>query len=115
MELKKGLGNVANDPGKRIGTMRIDWNDGPIANSWFPTEYFDTAKKEGMSVEKVQAEVNEIIFHKFLKYDNVLEACNGNGYDNETHFHCIGEECDFGIRLIPVRTDYSYVYIYYRK
>ena len=115
MKILKGLGNVADDPSKRIGTMRIDWYDGPIANKWFPTEYFDTAKKEGMNVAKVQEEVNEIIFHKFLKYDNILEACEGYGYQHEKHFHCVGEQCDFSIRLVPVRTDYSYVHIYYRE
>ena len=60
-------------------------------------------------------EVNEIIFHKFLKYDNILEVCEGYGYQHEKHFHCVGEQCDFSIRLVPVRTDYSYVHIYYRE
>lgn len=115
MKLLKDASNIANDSSRRIGTMRIDWYDGRIANRWFPTEYFDTAKIKGMNVAKVQEEVNEIIFHKFLKYENVLEACEGHGYHHSKHFYCVGEQCDFSIKLIPVITDYSYVYIYYRE
>ena len=115
MELLTDASNIANVPSRRIGTMRIDWYDGRIANKWFPTEYFDTAKIKGMNVAKVQEEVNEIIFHKFLKYENVLEACEGHGYHHSKQFYCKGEQCDFSIKLNPVITDYSYVYIYYRE
>lgn len=99
----------------RLGTMRIDWYDGKIANQWNPTELLIKLKDSRLiDLNVLQEELNYIQFGLLYSFENVVRLCDGTGYDKETHVYFVGE-FSYGIRLIPIRDSYSYIYVYNNK
>lgn len=91
-----------------IGTMRFDFADGGISNTWFP--YQDISEKD---ISLVQPKVNEIMFDKFNSYNKIIEECEGEGYDKEKLLEEDTEDFYYAIKLIPVKGVYNgYIYVY---
>lgn len=100
------------DNSKRLGTMRIDWYDGKLSNQWNPTELLIKLNEtKEIDLKTLQKELNYIQFELLYSFENIVKLCDGVGYDNETLLYFIGE-FNYGIRLIPIRDVYSYIYVY---
>ena len=96
-----------------LGVMRIDFNDGRLANQWNPRELIiELNKKKEIDLKKLQQELNHIQFDLINNYERVVELCGGTGYDNETLVYVDFEIGKYIVKLIPVRACYSYIYTY---
>lgn len=96
----------------RLGTMRIDWGDGAIANQWYPTKLLaalETSHK--IDKRKLQQELNYLQFDLLSSFDSIEKYCNGTGYGKEQLFSFLGTY-NYAIRLIPSMYAYSYIYVY---
>lgn len=103
------------DEKKRVGTMRVDWNgsSGSICNQWNPTNLLlelKTASK--IDLGKLQKELNFIEFDLLSSFQKVEKYCSGTGYDKEQLFCISSDSYNYGIKLIPVKDAYSYIYVY---
>lgn len=100
------------DKEKRIGHMRCDYQEGSIANTWFPTEL---TKKEGVNHREIQEIVNEIMFKEITSFDKVIELCGGQGYENRCNRFVYKGDYNYWIDLIPVKGDYNFYIQVYEK
>ena len=96
-----------------LGVMRFDFYNGKLANQWKPKDLIiklNTEKK--IDLNKLQKEINYILFDLINNFENVVMLCNGVGYDNETLFYFVGNVGKYVIKLIPEEDNYSYIYCY---
>ncbi|MDM0991271.1 hypothetical protein ACV3XI_12715 [Clostridium perfringens] len=96
-----------------LGVMRFDFYDGGLANQWNPRDLIiELNDKKKIDLKKLQQELNYIQFDLINNFDNVINFCNGRGYDNETLVYIDLEIAKYVIKLVPVRDSYSYIYTY---
>ncbi|MBU3190315.1 hypothetical protein KPL51_12285 [Clostridium bowmanii] len=101
------------DEKKRLGTMRVDWNDGRICNQWNPTNLLMELRADSIiDLGKLQKELNYLQFDLLPSFKRVEKYCGGTGYDSETLFTISLEAADYAIKLIAVKDAYSYIYTY---
>ncbi|WP_297426049.1 hypothetical protein [Clostridium sp.] len=113
-DLVNGIGFEIGEK-QRVGTMRVDWNgsNGSICNQWNPTKLLlelKTASK--IDLGKLQKELNFIEFDLLSSFQKVEKYCSGTGYDKEQLFSISLASYNYGIKLIPVKDAYSYIYVY---
>lgn len=101
----------------RLGTMRVDFSDGSLANTWLPSESMEgfINKYDMAGVEEIQKVVNEIQFELIDTFAKVQELCNGYGYDHQTNMYVSYGKCNYWIKLVPVQGDYNYYIKVYIK
>ena len=103
------------DSKELLGVMRFDFYDGRLANQWNPRDLIiELNNKNEIDLRKLQRELNYIQFELIDNFNNVVNLCNGTGYDNETLLYIDLELSKYVIKLIPVRDSYSYIYSYLR-
>lgn len=98
--------------------MRFDFYDGVknLSNQWFPRELIiELNDKKEIDLKKLKEELNYIQFTLIKDFNNVVELCNGTGYDKENLVYIELEECKYVLKLIPVLDTYSYIYTYKRQ
>lgn len=103
------------DEKKRVGTMRIDWNGSnySICNQWNPTKLLSELKAASkIDLGKLQKELNFVEFDLLSRFQRVEKYCSGTGYDKEQLFSISSDYYNYGIKLIPVKDAYSYIYVY---
>lgn len=109
---REQLFEINND--KRLGTMRIDWYDGRLANQWNPNKLLiELNESRKINLKVLQKELNYIQFELLSSFEKVTGLCDGIGYDKETNLY-FRWNFNYIIRLIPVRYSYSYIYVYRR-
>ena len=91
--------------------MRVDFADGSIANSWFPTA-LATSKE---NLQEIQDVVNDIMFDQITSYDKVVEICGGEGLDETANLYVYEGNYNYWINLIPIKGDYNYYINVYKK
>ena len=93
--------------------MRFDIYDGRLSNQWNPRELIiEMNDRKLIDLKKLQQELNYIQFELIDNFNNVVNLCNGTGYDNETLLYIDLELSKYVIKLIPIRDSYSYIYTY---
>ena len=105
------------DSKELLGVMRFDFYDGVknLRNQWFPRELIiELNDKKEIDLKKLQEELNYIQFTLIKDFNNVVELCNGTGYDKENLVYIELEEGKYVLKLIPVLDTYSYIYTYKR-
>lgn len=103
------------DSKELLGVIRFDFYDGRLANQWNPKELIiELNKRNEIDLEKLQEELNYIQFTLIRDFNEVIELCDGKGYDNETLTYIELKEGKYVIKLIPVKDSYSYIYVYKR-
>lgn len=111
-DLVKGI-SFELDEKKRLGTMRVDWYDGRICNQWNPTKLLLELKTGSkIDLKKLQQELNYLQFELLSSFERVQKYCKGTGYDKEKNFAISLDYCNYAVKLIPVKDDYSYIYAY---
>ena len=104
------------DSKKLLGVMRFDFYDGRLANQWSPRDLIiELNNKNKIDLRKLQRELNYIQFELIDNFNNVVNLCNGTGYDNETLLYIDLELSKYVIKLIPTRDSYSYIYTYLKE
>lgn len=101
---------------KAIGMMRLDWlgsRKDEVCNQWFPDPMYDSTRGS-ISYQQLQQELNELIFDELGTFEQVIQRCEGEGYDHEVVFKVEGKELNYFIRLVPVQTSYSYIFVYFK-
>lgn len=109
LKIKRICGIEADDKLK-VGTMRVDFKDGSLANKWMSEELFESVlnvlgKK---AINEIQSIVNYITFEKFDTFDKVVGACTNEGYEFSCNRFYKSENFKYWVRLIPVRDEYNY-------
>ena len=82
-----------------------------MCNQWFPAPLFDQAKGK-FSHQQLQQELNHLMFDELGTFEHVLKHCQGEGHRYEEVFKVQGQEVNYFIRLVPVQTSYSYIFVY---
>lgn len=104
------------DSKELLGIMRFDFYDGAISNKWNSRNLLiEMNNKKKIDLKKLQQELNYIQFELISNFNNVIELCNGIGYENETIVYCDFEIGKYVIKLVPVKDTYSYIYTYLRE
>lgn len=99
-----------------LGVMHFDFYDGRLANQWSQRDLIiELNNKKEIDLRKLQRELNYIQFELIDNFNNVVNLCNGTGYDNETLLYVDLELSKYVIKLIPVRDSYSYIYTYLKE
>lgn len=99
-----------------LGVMRFDFYDGRLSNQWNPKDLLmEMNNKNQIDLKNLQKEINYIQFELISNFNNVIELCNGIGYENETLVYCDFEIGKYVIKLIPVKDSYSYIYTYIKE
>lgn len=52
------------------------------------------------------------MFDELGTFEHVLKHCQGEGHRYEEVFKVQGQEVNYFIRLVPVQTSYSYIFVY---
>lgn len=101
----------------RIGTMRVDFNDGCLANKWVTSGLIKIflGKFHMKAMIEVQKVVNDIEYRLLDTFDKVVKVCGAEGYDYETDRFISYGNCNYWIRLIPVMGEYNYYIKIYVK
>ena len=110
----KELPSLGLDEFKSIGMMRLDWlgsRKDEMCNQWFPDTLFDQAKGK-FSHQQLQQELYHLMLDELGTFEHVLKHCQGEGYRYEEVFKVQGQEVNYFIRLVPVQTSYSYIFVY---
>ncbi|GAA0819221.1 hypothetical protein [Clostridium tertium] len=106
----------AYDSKELLGVMRFDFYDGRLSNQWNPRELItELNNRREIDLRKLQQELNYIQFELIDNFNNVVNLCNGTGYDKETLLYVDLELSKYVIKLIPVRDSYSYIYTYLKE
>lgn len=105
------------DEHKAIGMMRLDWlgsRKDEVCNQWFPDPMYDSRRGKEFSCQQLQHEINKLIFDELGTFEKVIQRCEGKGYDHEVVFKVEGKDLNYFIRLVPVQSSYSYIFVYFR-
>ena len=95
---------------KLLGVMRFDFYDGRLSNQWSPRDLIiELNNKNKIDLRKLQSELNYLQFELIDNFNNVVNLCNGTGYDNETLLYIDLELSKYVIKLIPVRDSYLFI------
>jgi hypothetical protein len=97
---------------KKVGHMRCDFQDGSLANSWFPTDH---SKDENVNLTDIQNTVNSVMFDELTTFEKVVELCGGEGYDFRQNRFFVEGDYNYWIDLIPAKGDYNYYIHVYTK
>lgn len=104
------------DSKELLGVMRFDFYDGRLSNQWNPRELIiELNNRREIDLRKLQQELNYIQFELIDNFNNVVNLCNGTGYDKETLVYIDLEIANYVIKLIPVKDSYSYIYTYLKE
>ncbi|MDB1939155.1 hypothetical protein [Clostridium tertium] len=104
------------DSKELLGVMRFDFYDGRISNQWNPRELIIKMNaRQLIDLKKLQQELNYIQFELIDNFNNVVNLCNGTGYDKETLVYIDLEIANYVIKLIPAKDSYSYIYTYLKE
>lgn len=102
-----------------LGLMRCDFEDGGLANKFFPSEVMEElVKKHDLDLNQINSEVNYFMFEKFSTFEKIVVACHPTTRitDDMHNLFAEGETCNYWIRLIPERGSYNmYIKIYVRE
>lgn len=117
MELKSDIMWEFNKE-KKLGHIRCDFDRGRASkpfSTWFKSDNMQyLVKKHSIDLKKIDSTINCILESKIDSYDKVVELCGGKiGYSAENSVYLQRDECNYWIRLIPVKEDYNiYISVY---
>lgn len=116
MNILSKVKTFAYDSKELLGVMRFDFYDGRLSNQWNPRELItEFNNRREIDLRKLQQELNYIQFELIDNFNNIVNLCNGTGYDKETLLYVDLELSKYVIKLIPVRDSYSYIYTYLKE
>lgn len=102
-----------------IGSMKVDFNSGNLANSWSTSDLMNLFifKYHADGLTEIQNVMNDIMFRLLDTYKKVVDECGGfEGHEYETNRYVSHGNCNYWIRLIPFMGGSNYyIKAYFKK